>query len=114
MIAAVANDFLAWGWANKQLGRYFVGHSQSSFKELRQHVVNLLRELTGGSCAYTGRDMKSSHKGLAVTEADWKIADDLFVAALNRHKVGTREQSEFMQIIRDMKGQIVEMPGTVR
>jgi truncated hemoglobin YjbI len=114
VIAAVADDFLAWGWADKQLGRYFVGHSESSFKELRQHVVNLLCELTGGSCAYTGRDMKSSHKGLGVTEADWEIADDLFVAALNKHKVGTREQSEFMQIIRDMKGQIVEMPSTVR
>jgi truncated hemoglobin YjbI len=114
VIAAVADDFLAWGWADKQLGRYFVGHSESSFKELRQHVVNLLCELTGGSCVYTGRDMKSSHKGLGVTEADWKIADDLFVAALNKHKVGIREQSEFMQIIRDMKGQIVEMPSTVR
>jgi truncated hemoglobin YjbI len=114
VIAAVADDFLAWGWADKQLGRYFVGHSESSFKDLRQHVVNLLCELTGGSCIYTGRDMKSSHKGLGVTEADWKIADDLFVAALNKHKVGTREQSEFMQIIRDMKGQIVEMPSTVR
>jgi truncated hemoglobin YjbI len=114
VIAAVADDFLAWGWADKQLGRYFVGHSESSFKELRQHVVNLLCELTGGSCVYTGRDMKSSHKGLGVTEADWKIADDLFVAALNKHKVGTQEQSEFMKIIRDMKSQIVEIPGTVR
>jgi truncated hemoglobin YjbI len=111
VIAAVADDFLAWGWADKQLGRYFVGHSEASFKELRQHVVNLLCELTGGSCVYTGRDMKSSHKGLGVTEADWKIADDLFVAALNKHKVGTQEQSEFMKIIRDMKSQIVEIPG---
>ena len=88
VIAAVADDFLAWGWSDKQLGRYFVGHSESSFRELRQHVVNLLCELTGGSCVYTGRDMKSSHKGLGVTEFDWKIADDLFVAALNKHKVG--------------------------
>jgi hypothetical protein len=51
VIAAVADDFLAWGWADKQLGRYVVGHSESSFKELRQHVVNLLCELTGGSRA---------------------------------------------------------------
>ena len=114
MIAAVSDDFLAWGWADKQLGRFFVGHSEGSFKELRQHVVNLLCELTGGSCVYTGRDMKSPHKGLGVTEADWKIADDLFVAAPNKHKVGTQEQWEFMQIIRDMKSQIVEVPGTVR
>jgi hypothetical protein len=42
----------AWGSeADKQLGQYFVGHSESSFKELRQHVVNLLCELTGVSCA---------------------------------------------------------------
>jgi hypothetical protein len=37
VIAAVADDFLAWGWSDKQLGRFFVGHSKGSFKELRQH-----------------------------------------------------------------------------
>jgi truncated hemoglobin YjbI len=111
VIAAVADDFLAWGWADKQLGRFFAGHSEGSFKELRQHVVNLLCELTGGSCVYTGRDMKSAHKGLRITESDWKIADDLFVAALKKHQVGIREQTDFMQIIRDMKGQIIELPG---
>ncbi len=98
------------GWAYKQLGRFFAGHSEKSFKEIRRYVVNLLCELTGGSCVYTGRDMKSAHKGLRITEADWKIADDLFVAALNKHKVGAQEQSEFMQIIRNMKSLIVEIP----
>lgn len=110
VIAAVADDFLAWGWADKQLGRFFAGHSEGSFKALRQQVVNLLCELTGGSCVYAGRDMKTAHKGLRVTQADWKIADDLFVAALNKHKIGTQEQSEFMQIIRNMKSLIVEIP----
>ena len=110
VIAAISDDFLAWGWADKQLGRFFAGHSEGSFKVLRQHVVDLLCELTGGSCVYTGRDMKSAHKGLRVTEADWKIADDLFVEALNKHKVGNQEQSEFMRIIRNMKSMIVEIP----
>ncbi len=113
VIAAVADDFLARGWADKQLGRFFVGHSEGSFKELRQHLVDLLCELTGGSCIYTGRDMKSVHKGLRITEADWKIADDLFVAALNKHKIGIKEQAEFMQIIRNMKNLIVENPETL-
>jgi truncated hemoglobin YjbI len=109
VIAAVADDFLAWGWADKQLSRFFAGHSEGSFKTLRQHVVNLLCELTGGPCVYTGRDMKTAHKGLRVTEADWKVADDLFVAALSKHKVSPQEQSEFMQIIRNMKSLIVEI-----
>jgi hypothetical protein len=110
VIAAVADDFLTWGWTDKQLGRFFLGHSEGSFKIVRQLVVNLLCELTGGSCIYTGRDMKSAHKGLRVTASDWKVADDLFVAALNKHKVRTQEQSEFMQIIRSMKSQIIEVP----
>jgi hypothetical protein len=55
--------------------------------------------------------MKLAHKGLRITEADWTIADDLFLAALNKHEVGMQKQSEFMQIIRDMKSQIVEIPG---
>ena len=110
VIAAVADDFLASGYADKQLARFFTGHSEESFKVLRQHVVNLLCQLTGGSCVYLGRDMKTAHQGLHVTQSDWKIADDLFVAALSKHKVGTQEQAEFMQIIRSMKSQIVEMP----
>ena len=92
MIAAVAGDFLAWGWSDKQLGRFFVGLSEGSFKELRQHVVNLLCELTGGSCVYAGRDMKSAHKGLRITESDRKIADDLFVAALKKHQSGSKNR----------------------
>jgi hemoglobin len=110
VIAAVADDFLVWGWKDKQLARFFGGVSEESFKTLRQHVVNLLCELTGGPCVYRGRDMKTAHKGLRVTESDWKIADDLFVAALNKHKVGPQEQSEFMGIIRNMKSLIIEIP----
>jgi truncated hemoglobin YjbI len=110
VIAAVADDFLAWGWADKQLSRFFAGHSEGSLKTLRQHVVNLLCELTGGPCVYGGRDMKTTHKGLRITEADWKVADDLFVAALEKHKVSPQEQSAFMQIIRNMKSVIVEIP----
>jgi truncated hemoglobin YjbI len=110
VIAAVADDFLAWGWADKQLARFFLGHCEGSFKELRQHVVDLLCELTGGPCIYLGRDMKTAHAGLRVTAADWKIADDLFVAALNKHKVANQEQLEFMQIIGSMKGLIIEVP----
>jgi hypothetical protein len=55
--------------------------------------------------------MKSAHKGLRITESDWKIADDLFVAALKKHKIGLQEQTEFMRIIRDMRGQVIELPG---
>ena len=111
MTLSLREKFLSFpGERTKQLSRFFAGHSEGSFKILRQHVVDLLCALTGGPCVYIGRDMKTAHKGLRITEADWKIADELFVAALNKHRVSIQDQSEFMQIIRNMKSLIVEIP----
>ena len=111
VIAAVADDFIAWIIADKQLGRFFVGgFSEARVKTIRQQVVNLLCELTGGSCFYMGRDMKTAHQGLGITEADWKIAVDLLLPRSTKHQVAPQEQSEFLQIIGDMKDMIVENP----
>jgi len=111
VFAAAADYFIAWIVADKKLGRFFVsGFSPAIVKGIRQQVVNQLCELTGGPCFYMGRDMKTVHKGLGITESDWKIAVDLLAAALTKHKVGPREQAEFLQIISDMKSMIVEKP----
>jgi hypothetical protein len=67
--------------------------------------------ISGGPCVYKGRDMKTVHRGMGITESDWKIAVALFTAALNKNKVAPREGSEFVQIIEDMKGSIVEVSG---
>jgi truncated hemoglobin YjbI len=109
VIEAVTDDFVAGVLADKELGRFFANaHGQEG---LRDRVVELLCEITGGPCAYKGRDMKTAHKGMGITEGDWAVAVDLFTAALNRSHVAPREQSEFLKIIEDMKALIVEVPG---
>jgi hemoglobin len=112
VIAAVADDFIGWVVADRQLGRLFVsGYGEERLKAIRQLVVNQLCELTGGPCVYTGRDMKTVHKGLGVTDADWSIAIDLLTAALTKHRVALPEQSEFLAMIGAMKDLIVESAG---
>jgi hemoglobin len=111
VIAAVAHDFIDWILTDKQLGRLFVsGYSEERVKAIRQQVVNQLCELTGGPCSYMGRDMKTVHKGLGITDSDWKTAVDLLTRALTKYQVAPQEQSEFMQIIWKMKSMIVEKP----
>jgi len=111
VIAAFANEFIDWIVADKQLSRLFVsGYSESKLRVIRQLVVNQLCELTGGPCFYTGRDMKTAHKGLGITGADWKIAVDLLTAALDKYQVAPQAQSELMQIIQGMKSMIIEHP----
>src|SRR5947209_17200236 len=81
-IAAVTDDFVGRLVADKQLERFFVGHSTDSKKRIRQHVVDQLCAATGGPCIYTGRTMKDSHAGLGITEAEWDIAGKHLVETL--------------------------------
>jgi truncated hemoglobin YjbI len=108
-MVAITEDFVAAVLADRQLARFFPNASaQPGLKELKDRVAELLCEITGGPCIYRGRDMKTAHKGMGITETDWTIAVDLFTAALIKRNVEPREQSEFVQIIEDMKSQIVE------
>ncbi len=56
-IAAVTDDFIGRLVADKQLERFFVGHSTDSKKRIRQHVIDQLCAATGGPCIYTGLTM---------------------------------------------------------
>src|SRR5437867_1963729 len=62
-IAAVTDDFIGRLATNKQLARFFAGHSKDSLGRIRQHVVEQICAAAGGPCLYTGRDMKTSHQG---------------------------------------------------
>ena len=110
-IAAVTDDFIGRMVADKQLSRFFVvGHSEDSLKHTRQLIVDQLCAATGGPCLYIGRDMKTSHRGLGITEADWKAAVTLLVASLDKFKVPQKEKGELLGAASSMKVDIVEKP----
>ena len=112
VIRGVTEDFVEAVLADRQLARFFPGaRDEPGLKKLKERVIELLCELTGGPCVYKGRDMKTTHKGLGINETDWTIAVDLFAAALDRCNVPRQARAEFVQIIEDMKNQVVEGPG---
>lgn len=107
-IAAVTDDFIARFAADKQLSHFLAGLSTDSQKRLRQHVVDQLCEATGGPCIYTGRTMKTSHTGLAITESDWQATVNHLVATLEKFNVPEKEKGELLSIVSSLKGDIVE------
>src|SRR5688572_21889247 len=98
-IAAVSDDFIGRLATGKLLGRFVVGLSEDSKKRLRQHLVDFLCNATGGPCLYLGRDMKTSHTGLGITEADWKEGVDALVATLDKFKVPDKEKNEVLAAV---------------
>ena len=112
VIVAVTDDFVDGALGDAHLGRFFPNvRPGPALKELKDRVVDLLCEISGGPCKYRGRDMKTAHQGLGINETDWQVAIDLFNGALARRNVPLDARSEFVQIIENMKELIVEVRG---
>jgi hemoglobin len=109
-LAAVTDDFIIRLATDKTLGRFFVGASDNSKMRIRQLVLDQLCAATGGPCVYIGRDMKTAHKGLGITEEDWNISVKHLLATLAKFKVPEKEQKEVAGAITGLKGDIVEKP----
>lgn len=109
-IAAVSDDFIGRLANDKQLSKFLIGLSDDSKKRLRQLVVDQLCAATGGPCLYIGRDMKTSHAGLGITESDWQITVKHLVATLEKFKVPQKEKDELLAIASSLKKDIVEKP----
>jgi hemoglobin len=109
-IAAVTDDMIGRLVSDAQLARFFVGMSNDSKSRLRQRFVEEICAATGGPCVYTGRDMKTVHKGLGITESDWTLAVKHLIDTLDKFKVPQKEKDELVAIVASTKKDIVEKP----
>ena len=107
-IAAVVDDFVGRLVADKKLAKFFVGHSEDSLKKIRMHVINQLCEAAGGPCNYTGRDMRTAHHGLGITNDDWDASVKHLVETLDKFKVPQAEKDELLSVISTLKKDIVD------
>src|SRR5688500_6409062 len=107
-LAAVVDDFVGRLVGDKQFEKFFIGHSNDSKKQIRQHILDQFCAATGGPCVYTGREMKTSHAGLGITNAEWDAAAKHLVASLDKFKVPEKEKGEILSFVTSLKKDIVE------
>lgn len=107
-LALVVDDFIGRLTADKQFTKFFVGHSEDSLKKIRQLILDQFCAATGGPCIYIGRDMKTTHHGLGITEAEWNAAAAHLVASLDKYKVPQAEKDEVVAFVSTLKKDIVE------
>jgi hemoglobin len=107
-IAAVVDDFVMQLASDPSIGVMFKGHSEDSMKKIRQHVIDFICAAAGGPCLYSGRDMKTTHKGLGITEAQWNTSVQYLKNTLNKFKVPEQEQNDLFAAVSSIKNDIVE------
>lgn len=106
-IAQVVDDFVANVVADQRIAGRFKGLQPAAVFRLKAHLADQICAATGGPCAYLGRDMKTAHKGMGITEAEWNATVEALVKALDRHRVPDREKGELLALLGSMKQDIV-------
>jgi hemoglobin len=102
-ISAVVNELAVRLVKDEKLGVYFKGLSNDSKRRLIAHLTDFVCSATGGPCIYTGRDMKTSHEGLGITNEEWDRFVKITKEVLNKFKVPAKEQQEFLQLVSPLK-----------
>ncbi len=109
VIAAFVDDTYQMLRSDPKFSR-FAARSIDSQQRGRQLLVDQICHLAGGPCYYTGRDMKTSHAGLHITESEWEISLDYTRRALRNHGVGDGEADEVIALFNRYRADIVESP----
>ncbi len=107
-ICAVANDLLPRLQADSRLARFWQHRGEDGIKREKQLLIDFLCASAGGPMYYTGRDMKTSHKGMKISEADWSAFLGHVNATLDAFKVPQAEHSEVVAFVQSTKRDIVE------
>src|SRR6266516_3295778 len=103
-ITAVVDDFVVRVAADHRINRFFANTDVPSFKA---KLVDQICEASGGPCKYTGKDMKTTHAGMGVTDADFDALVGDLVATLDKFKVPEKEKGELLGVLGPMKKDIV-------
>ncbi len=103
-ITAVVDDFVNRVAADSRINGKF---ANANIPRLKALLVEQICEASGGPCTYTGRDMKATHTGMAITSEQFDALVGDLVATLNKFKVPEREKNELLGALGPMKKDIV-------
>ena len=108
-IAAVASDLLPRLQSDSRLGRFWENRGEDGVRREKQLLIDFLCASAGGPLYYTGRDMKTSHKGMKVSGGDWSAFLGHLNATLEAFKVPQAERNEVVAFVESTKRDIVEV-----
>ena len=104
-INAVVDDFVGNVARDRRINRFF---ARTDVPRLKVLLAQQICQATGGPCFYTGRDMKSAHRGMGVSGQHFNALVQDLGKTLNKFKVPAREQKELVAILAPLKKDIVE------
>ena len=103
-ITAVVGDFVGNVAADTRINSFF---AKTDIPHLKQMLVEQICQATGGPCQYSGKDMRTAHEGMNITDDQFNALVGDLKKSLDKFKVGDKEQNELLTALGGMKGDIV-------
>ena len=104
-IAGVVKDFVEERVAkDKRINAMF---ANTNIPDLEAKLIDQICEASGGPCKYTGKDMKTTHAGLNIKDADFHALVEDLKASLDHFKVGPQEQKDLLGALAAMHDDVV-------
>src|SRR5688572_24040394 len=103
-VRKIVNDIL-----DKNLNNPFIGHhfEKVDMNKLKQLVFEFFSMGIGGPHQYTGRDMRTAHSNLNISDDDFEKANHDTLLALEMNGVGETERDEVIAILDSMRNDVV-------
>jgi hemoglobin len=105
-ITAVVDSFVARCAGDDRINGKF---ARTDIPRLKKMLVDQVCEAAAGPCTYTGRSMRETHDGMAVTDGEFAALVEDLVATLNEFNVPETEQQELLGVLGPMSDEIVEV-----
>ena len=107
-IAAVVENLLPRLAKDPRLARFWQHRGEDGVRREKQLLIDFLCASAGGPLLYVGRDMKTSHKGMAISEDDWRAFIGHVEATLDSFNVPQSERAAVLGFVDSTKPDIVE------
>lgn len=106
-IARLVDDVVAAHLSNAIVKTRF-----ENVKDL-DHLKKMARDFfsagSGGPETYTGKDMRTAHKGMNISEQEYLAVMDDIVGAMDKNGLGEDEKKDVIAILYSLKGEVIRV-----
>ena len=103
-IGRVVDGMVTRAYADPVIGEIFTSHDKV---RLKRTLVEQFCYILNAGCAYSGRDMASSHKDLGVQRKDMNRLVELLQQAMRDEKIDFQAQNRFLSKLAPMHHDVV-------
>ncbi len=107
-IAAVVSDLLPRLRQDPLLSHFWLRRPEDSLQRSKQLLIDFLCSGAGGPVYYTGRDMKTSHKGMRLSAGDWSAFMGHLHAVMDKFEIPRMERDDLVAFVESTKRDMVE------